>query len=89
MPYYTAVINIRVLTSGISFGSFCILDPSHFHHTRFQVRIGAMAPPKADNPMSLLVAKIEEGNRETHRLMHDLHTSMTAIDRKVVQLAVG
>jgi hypothetical protein len=36
---------------------------------RLQARVGAMAPPRVEDPKALLMAKIDEGNKETYRRM--------------------
>jgi hypothetical protein len=41
------------------------LDPPHGYRTRLQTKGEEMAPPKGDDPMSQILARIEEGNRET------------------------
>lgn len=46
-----------------------------------------MAPPKADDPLVLLMAKIEEGNRETHRMMGEMQSTMKTLEDSVVKLS--
>jgi hypothetical protein len=42
-----------------------------------------MAPPKGDDPMSHILAQIEEGNRETHRRMEEMKVSMSGMETMV------
>ncbi|XP_035818132.1 F-box domain containing protein isoform X1 [Zea mays] len=42
-----------------------------------------MAPPKGDDPMSQILARIEEGNRETHRRMEEMKVSMSGMETTV------
>jgi hypothetical protein len=39
-----------------------------------------MAPTRADDPMAQLLAKIEEGNRETHRRMELVQSSIGSME---------
>jgi hypothetical protein len=45
------------------------LDPPHGYRTRLQEKACGMAPAKAEDPITQLLMKIEEGNKETHRRM--------------------
>ena len=56
------------------------LDPPHEHRTRFQTKIRVMAPARAADPMAQLLAKIEEGNRETHRRMELVQSSIGSME---------
>jgi uncharacterized protein YukE len=53
-------------------------DISHKYFTRSKA--GAMAPSKSEDPMAQLIAKIEEGNRETHRRMETMQASMANME---------
>jgi hypothetical protein len=45
------------------------LEHHHDYQTRLQSKTEAMAPAKSDDLVTQLLAKIEEGNKETHRRM--------------------
>jgi hypothetical protein len=45
------------------------LEPYRDYWTRSKAKTSGMAPAKAEEPLAQLLAKIEEGNRETHRRM--------------------
>jgi uncharacterized protein YukE len=57
------------------------LDIPHKYFTRSKA--GAMAPSKSEDPMAQLIAKIEEGNRETHRRMETMQASMMNMEAMV------
>jgi hypothetical protein len=42
-----------------------------------------MAPSKSEDPLAQLIAKIEEGNRETHRRMEAMQVSMANMEAMV------
>jgi uncharacterized protein YukE len=42
-----------------------------------------MAPSKSEDPLAQLIAKIEEGNRETHRRMETMQVSMANMEATV------
>jgi hypothetical protein len=42
-----------------------------------------MAPPRNEDPMAQLLAKIEEGNKETHRRMETIQSSMASVEATV------
>ena len=42
-----------------------------------------MAPSKSEDPLAQLIAKIEEGNRETHRRMETMQASMANMEATV------
>lgn len=59
------------------------LDPIHPHFTRYQARIEAMAPPRVEDPMVQLLAKIEEGNK----MMSEMQSSMKVLENSVKKLS--
>jgi hypothetical protein len=42
-----------------------------------------MAPSQVEDPMAQLLAKIEEGNKETHRRMEVMQASMVTVETTV------
>jgi hypothetical protein len=64
----------------LTFGIEARLDLSHEHLTKFQAKVGAMAPPWIENPMAQLITKIEEGSCETHRHMEMMQATMANME---------
>jgi hypothetical protein len=59
------------------------LDPPHEHWTRLQAKTTEMAPPRPDDPVMQILAKLEEGNRETHRRMENMQKTMANMETTV------
>jgi hypothetical protein len=64
-----------------SYSWYSELDLLHDYFTRSKT--GAMAPLKNEDSMAQLLAKIEEGNRETHRRMEMMQASMANMEATV------
>jgi hypothetical protein len=71
-----AVLNSSAYRGSNSWYSELRLEPSHDYFTRSQ----AMAPSRVEDPMAQLLAKIEEGNKETHRSMEAMQASMVTVE---------
>ena len=59
------------------------LDPPHEQWTRLQAKTTKMAPPRPDDPVMQILAKLEEGNRETHRRMENMQKTMANMQTTV------
>lgn len=67
----------------VTFGTGAILEPHHKYLTQFETKVGSMAPPKADNLITQLFAKVEEGNLDARRCMETIQTCMTNMEATV------